>query len=154
MPGSILNDTKKLLGIEADYPAFDLDILMHINSVFSTLHQLGVGPEEPFSIQDDKTDWSAFLGENKHINSVRSYIFLKVRLLFDPPATSFSQEAFKKQAEEYEWRLNVACDTRPVIPDFSAETVWTLPSGEPFPDEADEGDLGYDPVTGNLWRKR
>lgn len=104
---SILNDTKKILGIDADYTAFDIDILIHINSVFSTLNQLGIGPEQGFAIEDATPTWDAFLGTDKRLNSVKSYVYLKLRMYFDPPSTSFHLEALNKQAEELEWRLNV-----------------------------------------------
>lgn len=104
---SILNDTKKVLGLEPEYKAFDIDVLMHINSVFSTLDQLGVGPVGGFAISDDTTEWTAFIGNDPRLNSVKTYMFLKVRLLFDPPSTSYLITAAKEQAQELEWRLNV-----------------------------------------------
>ena len=109
---SILNTIKKALGLDPSYDVFDTDIVMHINSTFATLNQLGVGPEEGFSIEDDSATWQDFLGlvETNKLLSVKSYMYLKVRLLFDPPTTSFAIEAMKKNAEEYEWRLNVQTD--------------------------------------------
>lgn len=107
MTKSILDTTKKALGISLDYEQFDMDIIMHINSVFSTLNQLGVGPTEAFSITDNSDVWSDFIGNNKSIESVKSYIWVKVKLAFDPPTTSFGIDAFQKMAEELEWRLNV-----------------------------------------------
>lgn len=106
---SILNTIKKALGLDPSYDVFDTDIVMHINSTFATLSQLGVGPEEGFSIEDDSTTWQDFLGlaETNKLLFVKSYMYLKVRLLFDPPTTSFAIDAMKKNAEEYEWRLNV-----------------------------------------------
>ena len=108
---SILNTTKKLLGIEPDYTAFDLDIITHINSVFTTLQQLGVGPEDSFFISDATPTWSDFIGDEKNINSVKTYVGLRVRLLFDPPTTSFAIESFQNQLKELEWRLNVQVET-------------------------------------------
>lgn len=107
---SILNSTKKVLGIDADYDAFDLDIMMHINSTFSTLNQLGVGPEEGFMIEDDTATWGDFIGNDMRLNSVRTYVYLKVRNLFDPPSTSFVIESQKEQMREIEWRLNVVVE--------------------------------------------
>ena len=105
---SILDSTKKILGIEADYPAFDLDIITHINSVFFTLQQLGVGPEGGFAIEDNTKTWTQYLGVGAlNFSAVKSYVYLRVRLMFDPPATSFAIDSLKKQAEEFEWRLNV-----------------------------------------------
>lgn len=103
---SILTDTKKILGIDASYTAFDTDIVLHINSVFSTLNQLGLGPAEGFEIADSSADWDDFTGGDIRLNSVKSYVYLRVRLLFDPPTTSFLIASLQKQLEEIEWRLN------------------------------------------------
>lgn len=107
MSDSILESTKKILGIGPDYDIYDLDVITHINSAFVTLHQLGIGPEEGFMIVDDTSVWSDFLGTDPRLNSVKTYVYLKVRLVFDPPGTSFLLEAQRKQIEEIEWRLNV-----------------------------------------------
>lgn len=104
---SILNSVKKVLGIQEDYTAFDVDIVMHINTVFSILHQLGLGPEDGFMIEDDTETWDTFLGDDLRLNSVKTYVYLKVRLMFDPPSTSYLIESFNRQAQELEWRLNV-----------------------------------------------
>lgn len=104
---SILTSVKKVLGLEASYTAFDQDVLMHINSVFSTLNQLGIGPENGFMIEDATPTWDLFLGGDTRINSVKSYVYLRVRMLFDPPGTSFLLDAMKEQIKEFEWRLNV-----------------------------------------------
>ena len=110
MTKSILDTTKKVLGISIEYEQFDLDIIIHINSTFSTLHQLGVGPTTPYSITDNSDVWGDFIGENKAIESVKTYIWAKVKLAFDPPTTSFAIEALQKIIEEYEWRLNVQAE--------------------------------------------
>lgn len=107
MTDSILDTTKKVLGIESSYTAFDLDVLMHVNSALATLNQLGIGPEEGFEIEDATAVWSDFLGTDKRYNPVKTYVYLRVRLLFDPPSTSFAIEAIKNQLQELEWRLNV-----------------------------------------------
>ena len=108
---SILTSIKKLLGIDDSYGHFDADLIIHINSVFATLHQLGVGPVEGFSIQSEDETWDDFIGENFNIfASVKSYIYLKVRLLFDPPISSAAIDAIKEQIKEYEFRLFVAAD--------------------------------------------
>lgn len=107
---SILTSIKKLLGFEEDYEAFDTDLIIHINSAFATLHQLGVGPSTALAITDKSAQWSEFFGTTDNIQSVKTYVYLKVRLLFDPPETSYAREAFLKQANEYEWRLNVAVE--------------------------------------------
>lgn len=107
MSDSILTTVKKLVGIDESYDAFDLDIITHINSALSTLNQLGIGPEEGFMIDDDTATWDQLLGDDNRLNSVKSLIGLKVRVVFDPPATSFTLDAFNKQIEELQWRLNV-----------------------------------------------
>lgn len=104
MENSILTSTKKILGIAEDYTAFDLDILVHINSTFSILNQMGIG-EEGFYITDSLPVWEDFAPADEY-NMVRSYVFLKVRMLFDPPGTSFLLTAMEKQIQEYEWRLS------------------------------------------------
>lgn len=106
MEQSILISTKKILGIADDYTVFDLDIITHINSAFSTLTQLGVGPSIGFMIEDSNAEWDDFIGVDLQINSVKSYVFLKVKQLFDPPATSYLITAHENQIRELEWRLN------------------------------------------------
>lgn len=108
---SILNSIKKLLGIAEDYDHFDSDIIMHINSVFATLTQLGVGPEDGFSIDDESAKWEDFLPEERMFHSVKSYMFMKVKLMFDPPLSSAVIECTKEQIKELEWRLQVAVDS-------------------------------------------
>lgn len=112
MSESILHSTKKILGLEADYLAFDMDIILLINSAFSTLHQLGVGPDEGFAIEDDTAEWGDFLEDDYRLNSVKSYVYLKVRVVFDPPTTSFVLSALQEQIKEHEWRLNVVVEGR------------------------------------------
>jgi len=117
---SILTSTKKNLGlVEAD-TSFDADILLYINGVFSTLNQLGIGPEDGFSIVDKTSTWDAFIGTDPKKNSVKTYMYLKVRMLFDPPQTSYLVTALEKQASELEWRLNV----------LREETEWVDPDPE------------------------
>jgi hypothetical protein len=106
MENSILISTKKVLGIADDYTAFDIDIIMHINSVFSMLTQMGVGPAEGFFIEDDTAEWGDYIANDNVYNMIRSYMFLKVRMLFDPPSTSFLVTAMEKQIGEYEWRIS------------------------------------------------
>lgn len=108
---SILTSVKKMLGITAEYTHFDADIIMHINSVFMILHQLGVGPTEGFSISSDVETWDEFTNDDLTIESVKSYMYLKVGLLFDPPTSSNVLEARNRLASELEWRLNAAADT-------------------------------------------
>lgn len=104
---SVLDTTKKILQVDVDYTVFDLDIITHINSVFFTLQQLGVGPSSGFMIEDSSALWANYtLGDNA-LNAVKTYMYMRVRLLFDPPTTSFAIEALNKQIQELEWRLNV-----------------------------------------------
>lgn len=108
---SILASIKKLLGIDEEYDHFDQDLIMHINSVFMILNQLGVGPAEGFSIQDSKSVWSDFIPDGSNLEAVKTYIYLKVKLMFDPPSSSAVIEAINRTIAELEWRLNVASDT-------------------------------------------
>lgn len=110
---SILNSIKKVLGPEAEYTQFDPDIIMHINSAFSDLHQLGVGPEEGFMIEDELSVWSDFIPNNSpKLQSVKSYMYLKVKLLFDNSTLSAAViAAMERQIKEYEWRLTVAAES-------------------------------------------
>lgn len=107
---SILTSVKKLLGLTEDYTAFDADLIMHINSVFMILHQMGVGPEDGFAIVDETDRWADFMANGAGLNAVKSYIALKVRLLFDPPQSSVTMEAVKNEIAELEWRIYAACD--------------------------------------------
>jgi hypothetical protein len=104
---SILKSVKKVLGISADYDVFDNDIILHTNSALSTLYQLGIGPATGFQIEGDDEEWEDFLGADPRLNSVKTYVCLKVRLAFDPPGTSFAITAMEKQIEELAWRINV-----------------------------------------------
>lgn len=107
---SILISIKKLLGITEEYDHFDPDIVMHINSVLMILNQLGVGPTEGFSIEDETATWADFLGDTTNLDAVKSYIHLKVKLLFDPPLNSAVIESMNRNISELEWRLNVAAE--------------------------------------------
>lgn len=109
---SILVSIKKLLGITAEYTNFDADIIMHINTVFMTLNQLGVGPSECFRIEDDLAVWNDFINNDNKLESVKSYIYLKVKLLFDPPSNASLIESANRQINELEWRLNVAGESK------------------------------------------
>ena len=108
---SILTSIKKLLGITEEYDQFDPDIIMHINSVFMILTQLGVGPAEGFSIEDDTAVWTDFIQDVKKLESVKTYIYLKVKLSFDPPLSSAVIESMNRLINELEWRLNVAAES-------------------------------------------
>lgn len=110
---AILTDTKKALGFDSGYTAFDLDITMHINSTLFTLQQLGVGPVDGLLIEPT-TPWSELTSDNHILGAVKTYVYLKVRSLFDPPATSFALDAIAKQIAELEWRINVQVENERV----------------------------------------
>ena len=110
METSILTSIKKMLGVAEDYTEFDEDIITHINSVFLNLTQLGVGPEEGFMIEDDTSVWEDFIDDSIQLQAVKTYMYLKVKLLFDPPLSSSVTESFTRMIAELEWRLNVAVD--------------------------------------------
>lgn len=102
---SILTSIKKMLGMTEDYTEFDTDLIIHINSVFSTLTQIGVGPPEGFMIEDESSEWNDFIGTESKWNFVKTYVYLKVRLLFDPPNSGSVMESINNQIKELEWRL-------------------------------------------------
>ena len=129
MEQSILKSVKKVLGLEADYSAFDQDVLMHINSVFSVLQQIGVGPDTGFAIEDDTATWDTFLGTDPKLNMAKTYVWGRVRLLFDPPQNSFLKDSLEKQLLELEWRLNVNREVVSLVnplppPPPSEEVTW------------------------------
>ena len=107
---SILTSIKKLLGIAEDYAHFDNDIIMHINSVFLILTQLGVGPQEGFVIQDATALWTDFVADDKNLELIKSYTYLKVKIMFDPPLSSAVLDSTNQLIKEYEWRIQVASD--------------------------------------------
>lgn len=111
MEESILISIKLLLGIAADNTDFDTQLIMHINSVFFTLNELGVGPKECFSIEDENAYWEDFIPDMTKYHSVKSYMGMKVRLLFDPPTMSAIMEAMNRQIAEFEFRLNVMAES-------------------------------------------
>lgn len=108
---SILTSIKKLLGITEECEDFDTDIIMHINSSFMVLTQLGIGPSDGFTIKDKTSVWSEFIPDGSNLESVKSYMYLKVKLLFDPPTSSAAMDASNRMISEFEWRLNVAADS-------------------------------------------
>lgn len=113
MSDSILTSIKKLLGVPEEYEHFDMDLVMHINSTFMILTQLGVGKPEGFMITDKSQTWADFIREEDMVkfNGVKSYIYMKVKLLFDPPQNSFTIESCNKFINELEWRLNTNAES-------------------------------------------
>lgn len=111
---NILASIKKLLGLEEAYTPFDTDIMMHVNTAFMSLQQLGVGPVTGYYLSTGLETWPEFFGTYTDLQGVKTYIYLKVRLVFDPPSTSFVIDAIQKQIAELEWRLNIQVDTDPL----------------------------------------
>lgn len=120
---SILNSVKKGLGLDPEYLAFDDDLILYINGVFSTLQQLGVGPADGFEITGADEEWEAFYGSDKGYNAVQNYMVLRVRLMFDAPQNSFTVQALKEQIEQLEWRLNVHREGVDVLNEDEATNV-------------------------------
>ncbi|QEQ93504.1 hypothetical protein SEA_GIRLPOWER_5 [Streptomyces phage GirlPower] len=123
MPQSILNTTKKILGLPETDTSFDLDVMTHINGILSVLTQVGIGPSNGFMIEDSTATWEDFVGGDPRLNMVKMYVYLRVRLVFDPPSTSFVIDSMNKQISEFEWRLNVQRE----------EEQWTDPNPEEVP---------------------
>lgn len=115
MSDSILKSTKRALDVPENYDVFDGSITMHINSVFSTLTQLGIGPVDGFQIEDDVPTWTQYLEGNSKLNNVKTYMYLRVRYLFDPPTTSFLLTAIKDEIRELEWRINAEHETQATL---------------------------------------
>lgn len=117
MGESILGTIKAMLGIDVNDTAFDSELINHINATLMTLNQLGLGKSTGLRISGSGNTWAEFYGytTSSPIYDVTSYVFLKVKTLFDPPSSSFVLEAMDRQAKEYEWRLNVFVDHRPVV---------------------------------------
>lgn len=106
MNQSILTSIKKLLGIDEENDSFDLDITIHINSVFMILNQIGIGPEEGFAIEDAQDVWGDFIDDLSKLQSIKTYVYLKVRMLFDPPVNSTVKDSINSLISELEWRIN------------------------------------------------
>ena len=134
MEQSILISTKKVLQIGPDDESFDLDIMTHINSAFSTLHQVGIGPYDGFFIEDDEAGWDDFVDPGPMQNLIKTFVLLHSRLHFDPPATTFHLNAAKEQLQEVTWRLSV----------MREETDWVDPA--PVPASLDDLFEGHVPI--------
>lgn len=146
---SILDLTKKALGYDSDYTHFDPDITMFINMAFSTLHQLGLGKSNGFSITGSEQKWSDFLGGREDLENVKTYVYLRTRLLHDPPATSFVLSAFQEEIKELTFYINITVETSIA----SYGNVYLISADGDFPDDAPSGAIGYDPATDTVWRK-
>lgn len=126
MTDSILESVKKLVNIHASDPDFDLDVIIHTNSAIATLTQAGVGPTAGFMIEDETATWQDFLGTDPRLNPAKSFVYLLVRLLFDPPTTGPQIKSFEERKQEHLWRLNVTME----------ESIWVNPN-PPTTDEED-----------------
>ena len=112
---SILNSIKKLLGLNEEQTDFDTDIIIHINSVFSILNQIGVGPEDGFRIEDESLVWEDFIQDNKKLNDVKTFMYLKVKMMFDPPLSSAVIKAYEGIIDELTFRLNVTAESKEAV---------------------------------------
>lgn len=115
MSSSILTSVKKALGIEEDYEVFDPDILMFTNTALATLNQIGVGHDTGFQIEDKTATWDDLLDGDPRLNTVQTYVYLKVRLLFDPPQTSFAIAAINEQIQELATRIYIFAETEKML---------------------------------------
>lgn len=143
MSNSILADTKKALGLAPDYTPFDADIILHINAVLSDLNQLGIGPDLGFEILDDTATWTEFLADDLRLNGVKSYLYLRVKMLFDPPNVGYVLTSLEKMIEKAEWRINMAREEIKYPP---VVEVVDPAQEEPLP-IADGGDMADPPPT-------
>lgn len=109
---SILASVKQMLGVTEDYDAFDLDIITDINATFMILNQLGVGPKGGFVISGNDETWP-MLTDREDLSAIQTYVYMRVRLMFDPPSNSFIVESFNKQIAEFEWRLRLEVEGGP-----------------------------------------
>lgn len=128
---SILDSIKKMIGVDKDYGAFDVDLIIAINGVFTILNQLGVGSEKEFAITGPDETWLDFFGVTDEISLVKPYMYLKVKLIFDPPSTGVLHEAMERQISEFEWRLAIQAD-----PASKPEESEDPGGEEPSPDES------------------
>lgn len=119
MPDSILTGTKQSLGITEEVTNFDAELTMHINSVFADLNQLGIGPDNGYQMANKDDTWDELIGEDSRYNQVKSYVFMRVRMLFDPPSLGYLITAYEKMIKEAEWRINTAREdiVNPAPPD-------------------------------------
>jgi len=113
---SILASIKKMLGLEDEYTPFDMDVIIHINTAFMTLCQAGIGPKEGFTVTDYNQIWSDFLTNKVMLGGVKTWVYLQVKMLFDPPTNSFVMDAYKTQADQILWRLNVQAESVEEMP--------------------------------------
>ena len=121
MTDSILVSIKKMLGLDYEYTPFDSDVLTHINSALMTLCQMGIGPREGFIVTDYSQTWRDFITNRVMIGAVKTYVYLQVKMLFDPPTNSYVMDAMKTQSEQILWRLNVQAESAERMPFMDEE---------------------------------
>ncbi len=109
---SILRTIRKMIGPDETYTHYDTDLIIHINSALAVLTQLGVGPSEGFFIQDESATWNDFLGNDSKLEMVKSYVYMKVKLAFDPPSSSAVIDSMNRSISEFEWRANMAAEEK------------------------------------------
>lgn len=113
---SILATIKKMLGLDDEYTPFDMDIIVHINAAFMTLCQMGVGPKESFEVRNYEQTWDEFLINHVMLGAVKTWVYLQVKMAFDPPTNSFVMDAMKTQSDQILWRLNVQAESIEEMP--------------------------------------
>lgn len=148
MTDSILVTIKKMLGLDADYTPFDLDVIMHINAAFMTLCQMGIGPKEGFEVSDYNQTWSEFLTNPVMLGGVKPWVYLQVKMLFDPPTNSFLMDAMKTQSDQILFRLNVQAESVEKMDFMTEDGLKRGASPNNIPglssDEQNEGGCGTD----------
>lgn len=145
---SILDSTKKALGLSFDYTAFDPDVTMAINSALVTLNQIGVGPAAGFLVADNTVLWTSFVADTRYLGMVKQFVWMNVKLAFDPPQNGFGISAIQKNIDEMTWRLNVAAEEAAAS---AQPIIWDVTSLSDFPSGAVTGDLGIDFSDGNAY---
>lgn len=137
---SIVLSIKKMLGLDENYTPFDTDVIIHINSSFMTLCQMGIGPKEGFEVTDSSQKWTDFLTNRVMLGGVKTWVYLQVKMLFDPPANSFVMDAYKTQAEQILWRLNVQAESVEEMPFMNEEGLKRGANPKNIPGYVEDGD--------------
>lgn len=138
---SILVTIKKMLGLEDEYTPFDVDIIIHINTALMTLTQMGVGPKDGYEVTDYDQTWTDFLGDMvKMLGAVKTYIYLQVKMVFDPPNNSFVMDAYKQQCEQLLFRLNVNAESQQKMDFMRKEGLKRGANPKNIPDEESSED--------------
>ena len=147
MNDSIVATIKKMLGLTDDYTPFDMDVIVHINAAFMVLCQMGVGPKEGFQVTDYDQTWGEFLTNQVMLGGVKTYVYLYVKMLFDPPTNSFLMDAYKSQAEQILGRLNVQAESVEVMPFMTEDGLKRGANPKNIPGLAEEETSEPEPET-------